>query len=261
LEGVTQALQSGDIVISAPDEAGKALLGRLGWDGSLPTFVNDGFYWVDSNVYGPKSSHLIWRSFKYRADVSEDGDVQSDLVVRYVNPVGSRSDYCYQPAVDPHPPCYWVFFRLYLPERVSVTAVPKLPLPENSIAATFRTPSIDTVRVARGADGFPVPAVEVSGLSVVEASGVSEWQFTYGIPSAATLQDDIWTYLLRIPKQPGVRDTVVEVEVRLPLGACVIRARPEYIAVPSLLRFALTLDRDLEINVEYSTDPMTCAES
>ena len=261
LEGVTQAVQSGDIVVSAPDDAGKAFLGRLGWDGSLPTFGEDGFYWVDSNVYGPKTSHRILRSFKYRAEVSADGDVRGELTVRYENPVGSASDYCYQPAADPHPPCYWLYFRLYLPERASVTAVPRLPLPETSIAATFRTPFADTVRVAEGADGFPAPAVEVSGLSVVEAAGVSEWRFAYEIPNAATVRDGIWTYLLRIPKQPGVQGAVVEVELRLPAGACVVGARPDHLAGPLHLRFALTIDQDLEIEVDYATDPEACANA
>jgi hypothetical protein len=261
LEGVTQAVQSGNLLVSAPDNPGKAFLGRLGWDGSLPTFSEDGFYWVDSNVYGPKTSHRISRSFKYRADVSADGDVEGELTVRYENPVGSPSDYCYQPAADPHPPCYWLYFRLYLPERTSVTAVPRIPLPETSIAATFRTSSADTVRVTGGADGFPAPAVEVSGLSVVEAAGVAEWRFAYEVPNAATFRDGIWTYLLRIPKQPGIRDALVEVELRLPAGACVVRALPEHIAGPLYLRFALTLDRDLEVEVDYAIDPEACAKA
>jgi hypothetical protein len=106
-----------------------------------------------------------------------------------------------------------------------------------------------------------VPAVEVSGLSVVEAAGVAEWRFAYEVPNAATFRDGIWTYLLRIPKQPGIRDALVEVELRLPAGACVVRALPEHIAGPLYLRFALTLDRDLEVEVDYAIDPEACAKA
>jgi len=248
-------LRAGDLLISAGDAESDAVFRTLGWDGGLPEPDGDGFYWVESNAYSPKISHLLRRSLDHRVRLGADGSATGEITVRYENPASPASPHCYQPSLPPHPPCYWVLFRLYLPAGAEVLGVPILPLPEGAIAAQTLAPGTDTATVARGADGEAAGAIEISGLGTVPAGGASEWRFRYRLPGAARLDDDgRWRYAWDATRQPGMRGAAYHLDVELPDGACPV-GEGVHSSTPS---FDLPDGRRMTVAVDYSVDPSVC---
>ena len=253
-EGILGAAAEGDLVVSARDLAGADLFSRLGWDGAVPDFHSDGFYWVESSLYGRKTSQDVGRSFDYQVTLDANGGATGRLTVRYENPPGEPTGPCVQPSIDNNPPCYWMLFRLYLPAGTVLTQQPSLPLPETALVVPAREPGMETVVVRTGADGFKASTVEVSGLAVVEPDATGEWTFAYTLRDAASVVDGTWTYSLELPRQPGVRNAAVDVTVHLPPGACATSTTPEAARQAPELAWPFPPGQATDVSVKYSFD-------
>ena len=250
-------LAAGDLLVAADDPDSAGSFASAGWDGGLPALIGDGFYWVESNAYSPKISHLIERTIAHRVQLGPDGSATSEITVSYGNPASPASPYCYQPSLPPQPPCYWLFFRLYLPEGAEVLEAPILPLPEGAMAARTLTPGDDTVAVADGADGGPGDVVEVSGLATIPAGQTREWRFRYRLEHAAQSDDrGLWHYSWQASRQPGMQGAAYHLDIILPPGACLVGdgggAGPLSIDLPER--------RVMEATVDFTLDARGCAE-
>ena len=258
LVGVLAAADAGDLLADTTDPEGEVLLGRLGWNGSLPSFETDSFYWVDSNVFGPKASQDLERAFTYKIDLRPSGDAVAQLTVSYRNPRPLSSGACVQPAFSPSPACYWLLFRLYLPARVSPTSLPSLPLPETALGAPALPPGSETVAVDRNGGAPPGSATKISGLAVIRPGESKQWQFEYALPHAARSEDGLWTYELALPQQPGVRVDEVTVKVRPPFGSCVVATEPTAAIRTPHLEWSLQPARGGAVSVTYRLGGANC---
>lgn len=253
-EGILGAAADGDLVISAPDPAGASLFSRLGWDGAVPEFQRDGFYWVESSLYGRKTSQTVSRSFDYRVTLDANGSATGRLTVRYVNPPGEPAGPCVQPSIDNNPPCYWMLFRLYLRAGTALTQLPSLPLLATALVVPARQAGMETVAVRKGADGVSASTVEVSGLAVVEPDATGDWTFAYTLQEATRVADGTWTYSLELPRQPGVRNAAVDVNLGLPPGACTTSTVPEPTRQAPELAWSFPPGQATDVSVKYSFD-------
>lgn len=250
---LSRSANTGDLLISASDPAGRALFRKLGWDGALDSFDGDGFYLVESNAFSPKISHLLERSFLLETELDDGGNSRSTLRISYENPIGYEgSDSCSQPAISPSPPCYWTVMRLYFPVDAVFEETPEMPLPAGSVATLSRRTGEPTLRISEGVDGLPIRVNEVSGLGVIPPEESREWQLRYRLPQAARrAESDIWRYTLSVPHQPGLRNADLRVRIEAPSNSCYVEVPAKAEVDGSKAEVALPLRESTRLEFTY----------
>lgn len=122
------------------------------------------------------------------------------------------------------------------------------------------TPAASELVSAFGSASDPIDAAEevsseagrnVFGNFLLIEPGTADLSYTWTTPGLATETDGVWTYLLTIQKQPGLRPMPVTVSVVLPTGATVDSVSDGATAADGKVTFGTTLSEDARLEIRY----------
>ena len=147
--------------------------------------------------------------------------------------------------------CYWDYVRVLVPSGSQLLAAAPAPLPEGTLARTFRgvqeTPDTVTVEPGEG-------ETTAFGAFFVIAGGESrEMAFAYDLPPSVVQRNGTQShYRLSVQKQAGTDAIPLEVRIRLPSGARVAASQPKPTSIDQdELIYELSLQTDQRVELQY----------
>ena len=255
--GLLETLERRDTLVYFDDEDLQEVVSSFGWDGGVRHTEADYLYVVDSNVGWSKVDRNVQRGISYVVDLRKIERPRSSLTLKYSNHSGPGS-----PACDPQwlnrgtnysqlkNACYWNFLRVYLPQGSQLLSRPELPLPEHSVSVEIGlgTPGQET----SGLSSSHRKTV-FSGLESIEAGERAEVNLVYDLPLSVLERDgNGLSYSLLIQKQPGVRQRMVSVEIKVPDGYELKSGSQDPARTGSgTVGFDITLERDTWLDVVF----------
>jgi hypothetical protein len=255
--GLLETLERRDTLVYFDDGDLQEVVSSFGWDGGVRHTEADYLYVVDSNVGWSKVDRNVQRDVGYVVDLRKIERPRSSLTLKYSNHSGPGS-----PACDPQwlnrgnnysqlkNACYWNFLRVYLPQGSQLLSRPELPLPEHSVSVEIGlgTPGQET----SGLSSSHRKTV-FSGLESIEAGERAEINLVYDLPPSVLERDgDGLSYSLLIQKQPGVRQRMVSVEIKVPDGYELKSGSQDPARTGSgTVGFDITLERDTWLDVVF----------
>lgn len=236
---VLRALQEKHIMIYFADPEVHQAMSPLRWSGTQSGGVDHDYVMaVDANL-GNKSNHSISRQFTYDVDVQPDGSLHSRLTVGYNYPAIVAEE---DPAIDAryHGPLdYNNLLQVFVPTDSTFVDFNNLQQPPDVITEADMTAFVSRVNVPY--------------------DGGERFQFEYTTPPLIGTVGPYNHYRLLLQKQPGTINEPVSVQIRLPLGAQVIRTSPEPLASYELDRlvydFRVDLNTDQWLEIIYQDPP------
>lgn len=232
-----EALTQHHMMIYLPDEDSQSIIRELGWSGEqyIPN-SNDYLLVADTNLVN-KSNNSIIRSLIYDVNILPDQSRTSHLRVRYdYFDSLAKND----PAIDPEnhgPRDYKTLTQIYLPNDANIVE-------ENGLKQSSINDLADYTLV--------VTRVDV-GYDTSERIELS-----YETPAVEDRLGNLYRYRLLIQKQLGSQIEDVNLQIRLPQNAQIIRLSPDadagYELEQPILDYQLQLVSDQWIEVIYSLD-------
>ena len=149
--------------------------------------------------------------------------------------------------------CYWNYVRVYLPPGSRMLSSTELPLPEWSVS----------VEIGMGVPGQETGSITSShnktvfaGLTSLEAGARREIDLVYDLPESVLRREgNRLGYKLLLQKQPGVRDRLASVELRVPEGYRLAGSSVAPVEDSrSVVRFLISIERDSILDVEFIND-------
>jgi uncharacterized membrane protein YbhN (UPF0104 family) len=122
-------------VDTGASRASKALA-ALGWNGAIGELRPGESRWYEANVYSPKFTEEIHRTFEYARHESEDGTIETRLSVTVSNLLPTVPVPCAQPALPPNPPCYWFRWWVAIDGDADLVSMPSGRQLPGSLAAS-----------------------------------------------------------------------------------------------------------------------------
>jgi hypothetical protein len=256
---MVEVARKGDLLIVTNNPAGRGLFRKLGWDGALLPFDYDGFYVVESNAYSAKTSHTIERQYKFSSALDASGKSTTNLSIIHRNPAPPTGESCRQAPWTGVAECYWALIRVYISEDATEARAPDLPLPAGTVRSLIQPVGSQTGLVSDGADGLPFHVDEILGLTVVPPGEVATMDMGWTVPDAAKRSSDgVWRYDVQVPRQSGLRQTTVSVDVTLPPESCLVGSTPDVDWNDGKITYASALENDQTVTIWYGIDAATC---
>ena len=252
--GMYHALQGRHLLIFVNDSRSANILNRVGWDGSLRDAEGDYLMVVDANLGFGKINPLIKRKISYHLTLRVDGTAEAKLSLTYIHQGQQKDVHCqhllpyvgditYEKMMNR---CYYNYLRVYTPAGSTLHSATPHPTPGEYLLRGEPDP------------GQAVTLDEESGKTVFAQFFVVEYghtlttRFEYELPPIVRPRNGYQYYSLWIQKQPGTDDIPTSLTINLPPGTHLIGARPTpLLANDELVKFALTLDTDILVEVWY----------
>ena len=256
-QALHRSLEERHLLVYLHDPVSAELLAERGWDGRLQAGTGDYLMVVDSNVGFNKVNPSVRQKITYAVDLTDSGHLQGEVTIAYHNDGNSGEGACRQEAryglsyEDMMNRCYWDYVRVLVPSGSQLISATPAPLPEGSLARTFRgvqeTPDTVTVEPGEG-------ETTAFGAFFVIAGGESrELAFAYDLPPSVVQHNGTQSrYRLSMPKQAGTDAIPLEVRVRLPSAARAVASWPKPTSIDQdELIYELSLQTDQRVELQY----------
>ena len=245
---LVQALDERHLLFQFDDPQITSLLARRDWDNSVRPLEGDFLMTTDSNIGFNKTNALVETSLSYDVDLTDLSNPTGTLIVTHKNNSSSDvqcihfdevapDDYYY-----PMNRCYWNYLRVYKQTGVRLLATSPHEVPAEWMLLERRVPArVDELdEEIGGIRGFGTLIVVPGGQSLNTG-------FDFALPASAishTDNSDLFTYRLKVQKQPGTLANPLVIRVHLPGGSQVDAVNLE----------AIVQDDNLLIKTDLQTD-------
>jgi len=249
------------------EEAGK-FLERRNWDGSVHIPQNSDYLMtVDTNMGYNKSNAVMEMAFEYNIDLTTPEIPIGFLQVKQTN-LSKAGIVCEpyatfryllpptSPSVIPDPiynieECHWGYLRIYIPEGSKLLrSNPKQIEAESTMLGQTIPARTDDL----GSED--ISGAQVFGMMVITPTRQStNTIFEYNLPANVVRWDDenqLWTYRLKVQKQPGMVSQPFVLTVNLPSGVTIKSANIPLTENADAWTARLELRNDLTIEVIFS---------
>jgi hypothetical protein len=210
---------------------------RTGFDGAVRQDGGDFLYPVDSNVApASKINAIATRELRLDVEIDAVGNARNTLEVTWHNPIDTEIGKPYRdlPTLEDER-ILGMYFRLLAPERSRIEAVSGGTFDELS------GPAVVEKEAGRTAIGtyLMIPPGR-GGLRY-------EWTSPYVVSSDASGR----RYELTIQKQPGLRPGPLEVTIRVPEGAIIIKGSPDLDLRGRVATMTTSFEHDIELEIVF----------
>jgi len=268
---LVELLNEKHILLQFDDEEATNLLERRNWDGAVRTAQNsDYFMAVDTNMGYNKSNARMNTDIEYSVDLTNANSPTGHLLIRETNE--SKVDVPCEPQATTRfllpasfpgqirepiynmDECHWGYLRVYTPSGTKLLHSNPQEIPAES---TWLGELIPARTDDLGDEGIPnVQAFGSMVLTPTHQSTLTEYEYT--LPVDVSKYDDatkVWTYRLRVQKQPGIDVEPLKLLLHLPDGAQVVSSSIPFSENAGLWTAQLDLRQDLIIEVHFSVQP------
>ncbi len=197
---MTVALQEKQIMIYARDPSLQAMLDRRDWSGRAKPTACDFVWVVDANLAALKTDGKMVKSAVYHLDARDPNKPLATLKLKYQNTT-SKIDWRYTR--------YRSYTRVYVPE--GSTFISSAGAMQGDLLQTggrFVPGKVDIMK--------ELGKTVFGAFWAIEPGKTGELSFTYALPAEASACLNSGEYILNWPKQPGVDQLQMEVEILLP---------------------------------------------
>ncbi len=250
-----QGLDERHLLLYFHDPAAMALLAERGWENSLRPPAGDFLLTTDTNIGFNKTNALVEVSLSYDVDLTDLSAPAAALVVTHKNNASADvpcvqfdtrpalKDYLY-----PMNRCYWTYLRAYKQAGVELTSAAPHEIPAEWMLLGRSVPArVDLVE--EGVDG-----VQGYGtLLVVPGGQTLQTAFEFSLPPSVISQqpDGLFTYRLKVQKQPGTLAHPLTIRLQLPAGALLEQTSLPASRQQDALLFQTSLRTDVYLKVLF----------
>jgi hypothetical protein len=218
------------------DPAHQRLASSLGINGAVRQDAGDYVFPVESNVRPATKLHAIaTRSLTLSVELDADGNARHELEISWHNPILEAAGAPYRALPPAGRRDLGMYFRLLVPSESSL---------ESATMGDGASVTGDTVRGTEAGR-----AVLANYLRI--PPGATALRYEWLTPSVVESTPDAGEYRLIVQKQPGLLPPAITVAITVPDGYHVTSASDPITVSGETARFTGTLDRDLELVVEY----------
>jgi hypothetical protein len=258
------ALDEHHVLIQVDNPALTAVAVRRGWDGAVRPGQGDFLMAVDSNVGFNKTNAVVESRLAYEADLFTLEGPSGKLSVTHTNhaapikcvPAGyldywNIEDKQYWESDYPIDRCYWNYLRVYTVLGAELLQANPQTIPADwMLRRQAVPPQVDVLKEEeiQGVAGFGL-------LKVVPGGETVETNLRFGLPASVVRFDagtGVWSYHLRVQKQPGTVAVPLTIRVRLPEGAVVLLMPEGAVEQEGVIVLETDLRLDLELTVQFT---------
>ena len=248
---LTRALDERHLLVQFEDPVVESLLAEQDWDGAVRPFSGDFLMTTDSNVGFNKTNALMDISLSYDVDLTDVSSPMGSLVLTHKNN-SSRDVECIQfdagqvpdDYLYPMDRCYWSYTRVYKQAGTKLLDASPHDIPAKWMLLAQAVPArVDIL-------DEEIDEVQGFGTLVVVPGGQSlNTGFDFALPAAvvASNEDDpkLYTYRLKVQKQPGTLANPLIVRIHLPN-----RSQVDEVSMDALIQGeSLLIETDLRTDV------------
>lgn len=260
LETLLRILDEKHILLYFEDPEAQALIAQKGWDGGVRQPTNgDLLMVVDTNVGFNKTTALRELSLAYQVDLRQLTAPKARLEVTMSNrtPVAVE---CYQmpasvgiwteqPNNYPMYDCYWSYLRVYmLAGNTLLSANPPYIPPGRLLTEREVPPHVDTLDEG-------LPGIQVLGMLLVvppETTRTAAFDFQLSPGVVRETAAGIWSYHLKIQKQPGIAMLPLQLRVLLPERTLLQNTSLPFVKEGDGYSLELLLYKDTEVELTFA---------
>jgi hypothetical protein len=265
-----ELLDEKHILLQFDNEEAAAFLERRNWDGSVRIPRNSDFLMtVDTNMGYNKSNAVMEMSFDYNVNLTTPANPTSFLHVQQINhsELNVRCEPFFtdrfllsptQPGKIPDPvynmdECHWGYLRIYTPEGTQLLRANPREIPAESTMLGEMIPArTDNL------GNEDIPGAQVFGMMVITPTNQSTiTEFEYSLPADVATknnENNLWTYRLKVQKQPGTIAQPFRLTLSLPSGARIESATIPFTENDGAWTAQLDLRHDITIEVQFSVN-------
>ncbi|MCJ7432322.1 MAG: DUF4012 domain-containing protein [Anaerolineales bacterium] len=263
-----ELLDEKHMLLQIDDEEVSKLLERRNWDGAVRVPGNSDYLMVvDTNMGYNKANAVMEMALEYNVDMTALASPASLLRVRQTNrsnvdipcepwstgryilpsmPSGTIPDTIYN--IDE---CYSGYLRIYTPANTSLLRSTPREIPAESTMLGETIPA----RTDDLGDEDIIGAQVFGAMIITPTHQTTETEFEYRLPVGVVTQDaednKLWTYHLKVQKQPGTLAHPFTLTLRLPVGARIESASISFAENDGAWMTQLDLKRDVWIEVQF----------
>jgi hypothetical protein len=258
------------ILLQFDNDETTTLLEHHGWDGAVRIPNDSDFLMaVEANMGYNKSNAVMQTALSYRVDLAEPDHpkailelVQKHLSTADIECLPYASDPLYlvnQYSGEIHEPtypmdeCHWAYFRIYTPAGTRLVRSTPREIPAES---TWLGVAIPGHTDDLGSED--IPNAQVFGMMVMTPTQqTTRTEFEYNLPPQVVNKDeenDLWTYTLKVQKQPGTLAHPLLLTIHLPDGAHIEDSSIEFVEKNGLWTAQLDLRQDLNIELSFKLE-------
>lgn len=236
LKAITNIGEERHFLMFAKDDELQSAVEGVGWAGEIKSPDGDYLMIVDASVRSTKLNLILEQNVTLEIDIGSDGSVGHRVTIVDRNPFREW-------AKDQDPNLvsklmrqgvYGSFLRLLVPPEAQLT----------DIVLNGRSVGAEDIRLEGGQKSlgrfFKVPPDETTTVT-----------FEYRVPEAVSLGETGSEYRLLLQKQPGLRATPITIQVKLPQGADLLKAKlngQDLVGGLSMVHVIFTADIELVVN-------------
>lgn len=263
-----ELLDEKHILLQFDDQEATALLEGRNWDGAVRVPQNSDFLMsVDTNMGYNKTNAMLETSFEYNVDLAKPANPTGALIVKQTNL--SKVDVPCEPYAGfrlllpppsfpgeiPEPyynmdECHWGYLRIYTPAGTKLTRSNPQEIPAES---TWLGETIPARTDDLGDED--IRGAQVFGMMVITPTHeTTTTEFEYALPTevlSQSAENELWTYRLKIQKQPGMVAQPFNLSLRLPAGMQIKNATISFAENDGVWTAQLDLRRDLLIEATF----------
>ena len=247
------------ILLQFDDPEMTALLARRAWAGAVrPAKGSDFLMVVDSNIGFNKSNALLNTSLTYAVNLTSPSEPTAQLTVHHTNrgigdspcvPLANTAtvDASESYTMDA---CHWTYLRVYSSTGTQLLSATPQAIPAEQTLREIAVPArVDLL------DGDGIAGAQAFGTLVVIPQNKSvDTSFDFNLPASVLRQDaasGMWTYRLKIQKQPGTIAVPLIISLRLPDGAELIDPPAGFQKEGDAWVFTTSLRQDVILEVVF----------
>ena len=224
---LVDALDEKHLLLQFADPAMQTLLANHDLDGAVRPDPGDFLMVVDSNVGFTKTNAVVESKYSYEVDLTKLTNPTASLRIVQTNGASgnatckplSEAASSYQALIDL---CYWDYLRVYKPASTQLLGATPHAVPGEAMLDGTSVPArIDMLKEN-------IPGVQSYGTLVLVPIGAGmETDFQFALPSKVIQEDAnhaTLVYALHVQKQPGTLAIPIDICVRFPAGARLVKS-------------------------------------
>ena len=265
-----ELLDERHILLQFDDEEATAILQRREWDGAVRVPPDsDYLMFVEANMGYNKSNAVIETGLAYTVDLTNPAVPSGSLIIDQTNhskvvtscvPYQASEFYTLPstPGEIREPIyimdyCHWGYLRIYTPAGTKLVHSNPSEIPAEATMLGEMIPArTDDL------DNEGIPGAQVFGiLAVTPTQQTTKTEFGYLLPANVLSKDEqngLWTYHIKVQKQPGTLADAFSLTLQLPDGARIETATVPFEEVGGAWNAKMDLLRDLLISVSYGLE-------
>lgn len=252
---LVRALNERHLLLYFHDPAAASLLAARGWDNTLRPPPGDFLMTTDTNIGFNKTNALVEVHLSYEVDLTDLAAPKSVLLLTHRNRADSAVPclhWGYKPgeAIEWYPMqrCYWSYLRVYKQAGVELLDAAPHEIPAESILLERTVPArVDLL-------DEPLDGVQGYGTLLLVPGGQSlETGFEFALPASVVAQDEtgVFTYRLKVQKQPGTLAHPLTILLQLPKGSTLEQTTLPANVHDDTLRIETTLRTDVYLEATF----------